>query len=88
MAALNNQSSNKSDSDAVNKQFDQMEDDYEKDKKVEDYKKSVDEVLENQLLLAKKIENMEKGSKKNLQAENEKIMARAMQAFQQGRSVI
>lgn len=88
VAALNNQSSNKSDSDAVNKQFDQMEDDYEKDKKVEDYKKSVDEVLENQLLLAKKIENMEKGSKKNLQAENEKIMARAMQAFQQGRSVI
>ena len=88
VAVLNNQSNKKSESDAVDKQFDQMEDDYEKDKKVEDYKKSVDEVLENQRLLAKKIENMEKGSKKNLQAENEKIMARAMQAFQQGRSVI
>ena len=88
VAALNNQSNKKSESDAVDKQFDQMEDDYEKDKKVEDYKKSVDEVLENQRLLAKKIEDMEKGSKKNLQAENEKIMARAMQAFQQGRSVI
>lgn len=88
MGALNNQSNKKSESDAVDKQFDQMEDDYEKEKKVEDYKKSVDEVLENQRLLAKKIEDMEKGSKKNLQAENEKIMARAMQAFQQGRSVI
>lgn len=86
--ALNNRSSNKSEPDAVNTQFDQMEDDYKKDKKVEDYKKSVDEVLENQRLLVKKIEDMEKGSKKNLQAENEKIMARAMQAFQQGRSVI
>lgn len=88
VAVLNNQSNKKSESDAVDKQFDQMEDDYEKDKRVEDYKKSVDEVLENQRLLAKKIEDMEKGSKKNLQAENEKIMARAMQAFQQGRSVI
>ena len=86
--ALNNQSSNKSETDAVDKQFDQMEDDYQKNKEIEDYKKQVSEVLENQRQLAKKIEGMEKGSNKNLQAENEKIMARAMQAFQQGRSVI
>ena len=88
VAAVSNQSNQKPESDTVDRQFDKLEEDYEKDKRVEEYQKSVEEVLDNQRALAKKIENMEKGSKKNLQAENEKIMARAMQAFQQGRSVI